>query len=264
MPNYIVSSTTLPQPMDEGRVIRLPLREQVARCLEEWDILSDSSADSDDFCGWRVGSRALPVPRRPASSAGSYSASGHRPLGSREAGDLTPCEMLAARIHALRGGRTVHMPPRALPLTDVSGQPLPAGASGVAYVASKHVNDALNHDPFSIIVIDVRQRHEYEGGHIRGAFHFDWQNMQHGQLLEVVTTHYKRRSQASAVVFYCDGSLRSREACLHLGRDDSAAGRTRIPALCVLHDSYVDFCRQWPLLCDREGGDTSGSRGKRS
>lgn len=36
----------------------VPLRDVVARCLEEWDVTSEDSEESDDFCGWRVGSRA--------------------------------------------------------------------------------------------------------------------------------------------------------------------------------------------------------------
>ena len=49
----------------EPSVNRLPLREVVQRCLDDWGIQSDSSEDDDDFCGWRVGSRALPLPGEP-------------------------------------------------------------------------------------------------------------------------------------------------------------------------------------------------------
>lgn len=39
---------------------RLPLRDVVSQCLRNWGVNSDSSdEDSDDFCGWRVGSRAV-------------------------------------------------------------------------------------------------------------------------------------------------------------------------------------------------------------
>lgn len=45
-----------------GQVVTLPptvpLKDVVSKCLEEWDVQSDSSEDSDEFCGWRVGSRA--------------------------------------------------------------------------------------------------------------------------------------------------------------------------------------------------------------
>ena len=36
----------------------IPLRSVVHRCLEEWGVDSTDSEDDDDFCGWRVGSRA--------------------------------------------------------------------------------------------------------------------------------------------------------------------------------------------------------------
>ena len=36
----------------------VPLRDVVARCLEDWEVTSEDSEESDDFCGWRVGSRA--------------------------------------------------------------------------------------------------------------------------------------------------------------------------------------------------------------
>ncbi len=42
---------------------RVPLRSVVARCLADWEVQSDSSEDSDSFCGWRVGSRAIDDPR---------------------------------------------------------------------------------------------------------------------------------------------------------------------------------------------------------
>jgi hypothetical protein len=35
-----------------------PLRQVVASCLEKWGVTSeDESDESDEFCGWRVGSR---------------------------------------------------------------------------------------------------------------------------------------------------------------------------------------------------------------
>jgi len=43
---------------------RVPLRLVVSKCLDDWGIDSDSSEDTDDFCGWRVGSRAVPLPYR--------------------------------------------------------------------------------------------------------------------------------------------------------------------------------------------------------
>lgn len=53
----------------------VPLRETIAKCLEEWEVNSDSSEDDDDFCGWRVGSRALtPPPARPRSSRPAHGA----------------------------------------------------------------------------------------------------------------------------------------------------------------------------------------------
>ena len=64
MPQYVmVNEPPLPPPPPEGAErMRIPLREQVARCLDDWEVTSSSSDDSDDICGWRVGSRALPLP----------------------------------------------------------------------------------------------------------------------------------------------------------------------------------------------------------
>mmetsp|Transcript_52851 Transcript_52851/g.87791 ORF Transcript_52851/g.87791 Transcript_52851/m.87791 type:complete len:333 (-) Transcript_52851:86-1084(-) len=31
----------------------IPLRDVIARCLEEWEVSSQDETDSDDFCGWR-------------------------------------------------------------------------------------------------------------------------------------------------------------------------------------------------------------------
>jgi hypothetical protein len=57
--------------------VRVPLRLVVHRLLEEWDVDSDSSEDDDDFCGWRVGRRALPVGnRRSSQQNGAFSAFG--------------------------------------------------------------------------------------------------------------------------------------------------------------------------------------------
>ena len=65
---WVSSSTSRSHPSppstrnsDEPRV---PLRLVVSKCLDDWGIESDSSEDTDDFCGWRVGSRAVPVPYR--------------------------------------------------------------------------------------------------------------------------------------------------------------------------------------------------------
>ena len=59
----------------------VPLRLVVARCLEEWGVTSTDSEDSDDFCGWRVGSREL-VNGRPVRSKGSRSSSSSAPATS--------------------------------------------------------------------------------------------------------------------------------------------------------------------------------------
>ena len=60
MPNYVVGAAPLPRPLETGLDghRRIPLSQIVARCLEDWDVESTSSDDEDDFCGWRVGSRA--------------------------------------------------------------------------------------------------------------------------------------------------------------------------------------------------------------
>lgn len=35
----------------------VPLREIVALCLDDWGVNSSDESDSDEFCGWHVGSR---------------------------------------------------------------------------------------------------------------------------------------------------------------------------------------------------------------
>ena len=114
MPNYVVVEaprTAFPQELEERR----PLREQVFICLQQWDVDSSSSEDSDDFCGWRVGSRALPPASNNAVGA-SQSAVGFtqphslsarsRRKGSGGSGISggTPASdaLLAARVAAIR------------------------------------------------------------------------------------------------------------------------------------------------------------------
>jgi hypothetical protein len=73
MPNYLVGTAPLPRPLDTGLdgQRRIPLSQIVARCLEDWDVESTSSDDEDDFCGWRVGSRAMALPNARHDPAGS-------------------------------------------------------------------------------------------------------------------------------------------------------------------------------------------------
>lgn len=65
---WVSSSAARSQPSPPGsrsrppEEPRVPLRLVVSKCLEDWGIDSDSSEEEDDFCGWRVGSRALPIP----------------------------------------------------------------------------------------------------------------------------------------------------------------------------------------------------------
>lgn len=42
---------------DQPTERRIPLRNVVAALLIDWGVTSDDSEDSDDFCGWHVGSR---------------------------------------------------------------------------------------------------------------------------------------------------------------------------------------------------------------
>ena len=47
-----------------------PLRETVALCLDDWGVHSDrDESDSDDFCGWHVGSRVEKATNAPAAAA---------------------------------------------------------------------------------------------------------------------------------------------------------------------------------------------------
>ena len=49
----------LPGPMSKTNA-PVPLREVVALCLDDWGVHSDrDESDSDDFCGWHVGSRVV-------------------------------------------------------------------------------------------------------------------------------------------------------------------------------------------------------------
>ena len=61
--------------------VHLPLRLVVHRCLDDWGIDSDSSEDEDDFCGWRVGSRAELPPDRTRAAEQAMSSSARPPVG---------------------------------------------------------------------------------------------------------------------------------------------------------------------------------------
>ena len=61
-------------PLAPGSQPPVPLRHVVARCLDEWGVESTDSDDDDDFCGWRVGSRAHPAAATRRSSGGGRAA----------------------------------------------------------------------------------------------------------------------------------------------------------------------------------------------
>ena len=96
MPQYVISSQQVVR--EEVEECRRPLREQVQRCLEQWDVCSSSSSDSDSFCGWRVGSRALGPQQPKASTTEERSARRKKAQPEATASDT----FLAARVAALR------------------------------------------------------------------------------------------------------------------------------------------------------------------
>ena len=58
----------LPGPMTKTNA-PVPLREIVALCLDDWGVNSAEESESDDFCGWHVGSRVEKVTNAPAAAA---------------------------------------------------------------------------------------------------------------------------------------------------------------------------------------------------
>ena len=118
MPQYVVVDA--PSTAQGAERMRIPLCEQVSRCLDDWDVLSTSSDDSDDFCGWRVGSRALPLPGntqaahpnisslqgRPAEASSAQRASGrHEGSSSTSGAGNMSGTLLEARVRAMRATR---------------------------------------------------------------------------------------------------------------------------------------------------------------
>ena len=99
----------LPAPMSKPNATR-PLRETVALCLDDWGVHSDrDESDSDDFCGWHVGSRVEEVTPAAATTlpdaAAAADAMGATVLGevilnmNRAWGDM---EMAILRDYAAR------------------------------------------------------------------------------------------------------------------------------------------------------------------
>jgi len=77
-----------PAPAVLGGPFPAPLSTVVERLLYAWGIDSDeSSDDSDDFCGWRAGSRRLSVPdKRAVPSSATEPASAGPELPDTETG----------------------------------------------------------------------------------------------------------------------------------------------------------------------------------
>jgi hypothetical protein len=104
MPRYVVVEAPRALPDEPER--RRPLSEQVAQCLAEWNVDSDCSSDSDEFCGWRVGSRAQALlPPAPLSQSSAHAKKAVRAAvhASRAKEGAQPSDIaLAARVAALR------------------------------------------------------------------------------------------------------------------------------------------------------------------
>ena len=105
MPNYeVLVGPALAASSSSGDVQEsfapMPLREVVALCLERWEITSDTSDESsDEFCGWRVGSRALSASGWPQSLAPTK----ETPVGR---GYRAPShDLMMLRVNAMRAAR---------------------------------------------------------------------------------------------------------------------------------------------------------------
>ncbi len=96
-------------PMGDRRVsggpFPAPLRVVVARLLDEWGVDSDTDETEDDFCDWRVGSRAaaeLSRSRRgsPATGASYRVRDGGQPLQRPSAAAEAAAKRATAEVDA--------------------------------------------------------------------------------------------------------------------------------------------------------------------
>lgn len=72
-------------------------------------------------------------------------------------------------------------------------------------ITEQHALD-LADCPDSVVLLDVRERNEWDDGHIEGAIHFPLSSIQHGQMPDI--------SQDRNIVIYCKGGFRSMQAAM--------------------------------------------------
>merc|ERR1719223_1680617 len=122
------------------------------------------------------------------------------------------------------------------------------------FVTSAALSCSLSsNDGGPILLIDVRQAYEYEGGHITGAVLADWRTDGPSRIPNIVAATCRAAGAAPTIVVYCEfGGKRSPDAYTKIravDRASSGRGGLRHPYLYVLHGGYSRFFSQHPELC---------------
>mmetsp|Transcript_77521 Transcript_77521/g.137208 ORF Transcript_77521/g.137208 Transcript_77521/m.137208 type:complete len:265 (+) Transcript_77521:65-859(+) len=140
-----------------------------------------------------------------------------------------------------------------LQAVDKFGTPI---RSSVAMKMKYATADALAHALRSkrAIVMDVRQKYEFDGGHIDGALHCDWRAGGGAAVARLFSTISRKAAALNmAVVVYCEfGGKRSPEAYKAIFKADHE--RSLNGELYVLHGGYSRFCQKHGELCCPHGG----------
>jgi len=101
------------------------------------------------------------------------------------------------------------------------------------------------------LLIDLRPRGEYLGGHVKGALHSDWSIDHHQGLMQLLHRHPPR--DGTPVLFYCESGGRVSPAAQLAALQLIERGRSF-----VLHGGYKAFWRKYPNLCVPPGGYMHG------
>ena len=137
-----------------------------------------------------------------------------------------------------------------LPAVTKAGTPVTRATKGVHYVKQEPLAEALQAAGGSnIVVLDMRQPYEFEGGHIREALHVDWRASDSNRKLR---SSIKRSAGAAvvAVVIYCEfGGKRSPQAATEAAKA-IAAESIETGDVLVLQGGYSRFYAKFPALCD--------------
>ena len=144
--------------------------------------------------------------------------------------------------------------PVKLDAVDKTGQPLRGSvSSAMRYVHKGTLATAVTAASAGVggpvLVVDVRQNYEYDGGHIKGALHMDWRKAGPRGLVQALAK--QRLATNTPVVIYCEfGGKRSPDAYKAALKHLKERG---CPCF-VLHGGYARFVKDSPHLCEPEGG----------